>query len=130
LHQEGRTVFKYAVSNMSDVSAAIAEKNGLTKDNINWIVPHQANVRIIEAVAHRMEVPMDKVLVNIEHYGNTSAATLPLCIWDYEDKLKKGDNIIFTAFGAGFTWGARKLLNYNTQKRILFRFDAFFCLNQ
>ena len=106
LHQEGRTVFKYAVSNMSDVSAAIAEKNGLTKDSINWIVPHQANVRIIEAVAHRMDVPMDKVLVNIEHYGNTSAATLPLCIWDYEDKLKKGDNIIFTAFGAGFTWGA------------------------
>ncbi len=95
-----------AVSNMSDVSAAIAEKNGLTKDSINWIVPHQANVRIIEAVAHRMDVPMDKVLVNIEHYGNTSAATLPLCIWDYEDKLKKGDNIIFTAFGAGFTWGA------------------------
>ena len=106
LFQEGRTVFKYAVSNMSDVSAAIAEKNGLTKDSINWIVPHQANVRIIEAVAHRMDVPMDKVLVNIEHYGNTSAATLPLCIWDYEDKLKKGDNIIFTAFGAGFTWGA------------------------
>ena len=106
LHQEGRTVFKYAVSSMSDVSAAIAEKNGLTKDNIDWVVPHQANVRIIEAVAHRMELPMDKVLVNIEHYGNTSAATLPLCIWDYEDKLKKGDNIIFTAFGAGFTWGA------------------------
>ena len=106
LHQEGRTVFKYAVSSMSDVSAAIAEKNGLTKDNIDWIVPHQANVRIIEAVAHRMEVPMDKVLVNIEHYGNTSAGTLPLCIWDFEDKLKKGDNIIFTAFGAGFTWGA------------------------
>ena len=106
LHQEGRTVFKYAVSSMSDVSAAIAEKNGLTKDTINWVVPHQANVRIIEAVAHRMELPMDKVLVNIEHYGNTSAATLPLCIWDYEDKLKKGDNIIFTAFGAGFTWGA------------------------
>ncbi len=87
LHQEGRTVFKYAVSNMSDVSAAIAEKNGLTKDSINWIVPHQANVRIIEAVAHRMDVPMDKVLVNIEHYGNTSAATLPLCIWDYEDNF-------------------------------------------
>ena len=106
LHQEGRTVFKYAVSSMSDVSAAIAEKNGLTKDTINWVVPHQANVRIIEAVAHRMELPMDKVLVNIEHYGNTSAATLPLCIWDFEDKLKKGDNIIFTAFGAGFTWGA------------------------
>ena len=102
----GRTVFKYAVSNMSDVSAAIAEKNGLTKDNIDWIVPHQANMRIIEAVAHRMEVPMEKVLVDIQHYGNTSAGTLPLCIWDFEEKLKKGDNIIFTAFGAGFTWGA------------------------
>ena len=98
--------FKYAVSNMSDVSAAIAEKNGLTKDNIDWIVPHQANMRIIEAVAHRMEVPMEKVLVDIQHYGNTSAGTLPLCIWDFEEKLKKGDNIIFTAFGAGFTWGA------------------------
>ncbi len=106
IHQEGRTVFKYAVSNMSDVSAAIAEKNGLTKDNIDWIVPHQANMRIIEAVAHRMEVPMEKVLVDIQHYGNTSAGTLPLCIWDFEEKLKKGDNIIFTAFGAGFTWGA------------------------
>ncbi|EJX03016.1 3-oxoacyl-[acyl-carrier-protein (ACP)] synthase III [gut metagenome] len=81
LHQEGRTVFKYAVSSMSDVSVALAEKNGLTKDNIDWIVPHQANVRIIEAVAHRMEVPMDKVLVNIQRYGNTSAGTLPLCIW-------------------------------------------------
>ena len=89
-----------------DVSAAIAEKNGLTKDNIDWIVPHQANMRIIEAVAHRMEVPMEKVLVDIQHYGNTSAGTLPLCIWDFEEKLKKGDNIIFTAFGAGFTWGA------------------------
>ena len=91
---------------MSDVSAAIAEKNGLTKDNIDWIVPHQANMRIIEAVAHRMEVPMEKVLVDIQHYGNTSAGALPLCIWDFEEKLKKGDNIIFTAFGAGFTWGA------------------------
>ena len=106
IHQEGRTVFKYAVSNMSDITEEIACKNNLTKDNINWIIPHQANMRIIEAVAHRVEVPMDKVLVNIDHYGNTSAATLPLCLWDFEDKLKKGDNLIFTAFGAGFTWGA------------------------
>ena len=106
IYQEGRTVFKYAVSNMSDVSAAIAEKNGLTKDSIDWVVPHQANLRIIDAVAHRLEVPHEKVLINIQRYGNTSAATLPLCIWDFEDKLKKGDNLIFTAFGAGFTWGA------------------------
>ena len=97
IYQEGRTVFKYAVSNMSDVSAAIAEKNGLTKDSIDWVIPHQANLRIIDAVAHRLEVPREKVLINIERYGNTSAATLPLCIWDFEDKLKKGDNLIFTA---------------------------------
>ncbi|MCD7899021.1 MAG: ketoacyl-ACP synthase III [Bacteroides sp.] len=106
VYQEGRTVFKYAVSNMSDVSAQIAERNGLTKENLNWVIPHQANMRIIDAVAHRMELPLDKVMINIQRYGNTSAATLPLCIWDYEDKLKKGDNLIFTAFGAGFTWGA------------------------
>lgn len=106
IHQEGRTVFKYAVTNMSNTTAEIAERNSLSKDSINWIVPHQANMRIIEAVANRMEVSMDKVLVNIEKYGNTSAGTLPLCIWDFEKQLKKGDNIIFTAFGAGFTWGA------------------------
>ena len=106
LYQEGRTVFKYAVSNMSDVTAQIAERNGLNKDNINWIVPHQANLRIIDAVASRLEVPLDKVMINIQRYGNTSAGTLPLCLWDYEKQLKKGDNIIFTAFGAGFTWGA------------------------
>ncbi len=106
LYQEGRTVFKYAVSFMSDVTAKIAAKNNLDKENINWIVPHQANVRIIDAVASRLEVPLDKVMMNIEHLGNTSAATLPLCLWEYENKLKKGDNIIFTAFGAGFTWGA------------------------
>ena len=106
LYQEGRTVFKYAVSNMSDVTAQIAERNGLTKDNIAWIVPHQANMRIIDAVASRLEVPLDRVMINIQRYGNTSAGTLPLCLWDYEKQLKKGDNIIFTAFGAGFTWGA------------------------
>ena len=106
VYQEGRTVFKYAVSNMSDVSAEIAQKNGLTKDNIDWVIPHQANLRIIDAVAHRLEVPHEKVMINIQRYGNTSAGTLPLCIWDFEDKLKKGDNLIFTAFGAGFTWGA------------------------
>lgn len=106
IYQEGRTVFKYAVSNMSNISAAIAERNQLTREMIDWVVPHQANMRIIDAVAHRLEVPAEKVMTNIQRYGNTSAATLPLCIWDYESKLKKGDNLIFTAFGAGFTWGA------------------------
>ncbi len=106
LYQEGRTVFKYAVSNMSRVSAELAERNGLTKDNIDWVIPHQANLRIIDAVANRLEIPMEKVMLNIQRYGNTSAGTLPLCLWDYEKKLKKGDNLIFTAFGAGFTFGA------------------------
>ena len=106
IYQEGRTVFKYAVSNMSEITATIAEKNGLTKENINWVIPHQANMRIIDAVASRLEVPMEKVMVNIQRYGNTSAGTLPLCLWDYEKQLRKGDNLIFTAFGAGFTYGA------------------------
>lgn len=91
---------------MSDVTEQIANRNGLNKDNIDWIVPHQANLRIIDAVASRLNVPMEKVMINIQRFGNTSAGTLPLCLWDYEKRLKKGDNIIFTAFGAGFTWGA------------------------
>ena len=106
IYQEGRTVFKYAVSNMSEITATIAEKNGLSKENIDWVIPHQANMRIIDAVASRLEVPMEKVMVNIQRYGNTSAGTLPLCLWDYEKQLRKGDNLIFTAFGAGFTYGA------------------------
>lgn len=106
IHQEGRTVFKYAVSYMSDVCVKLAERNGLKGEDIDWIVPHQANLRIIDAVARRLEVPHEKVMINIADRGNTSAGTLPLAIWDFEDKLKKGDNIIFTAFGAGFTWGA------------------------
>ena len=106
IYQEGRTVFKYAVSNMSEITATIAEKNGLSKENIDWVIPHQANMRIIDAVASRLAVPMEKVMVNIQRYGNTSAGTLPLCLWDYEKHLKKGDNLIFTAFGAGFTYGA------------------------
>lgn len=106
LHQEGRTVFKFAVTNMSDACALVAGRNGLTADNIAWVVPHQANVRIIEAVAARLELPIEKVMLNIQRYGNTSAATLPLALWDYEKQLHKGDNIILTAFGAGFTWGA------------------------
>ena len=106
LYQEGRTVFRYAVTNMSNDCAIIAERNGLNKDNIQWVVPHQANMRIIEAVAKRLDMPLEQVLVNIEHYGNTSSASIPLAIWDNESKLKKGDNMIFTAFGAGFVHGA------------------------
>lgn len=106
LYQEGRTVFRYAVTYMSDDVVQLMKQNGLTADDINWIIPHEANRRIIEAVAKRAEVPLEKVLINIDHYGNTSAATIPLAMWDNEDKLKKGDNIIFTAFGAGFVHGA------------------------
>ena len=102
-------VFRYAVTNMSDDCALIAERNGLNKDNIQWVIPHQANLRIIEAVAKRLDMPMDKVMVNIDRYGNTSAATIPLALWEYEPKLRKGDNIIMTAFGAGFTHGANFL---------------------
>ncbi|MCI5560119.1 MAG: beta-ketoacyl-ACP synthase III [Phocaeicola sp.] len=106
IHQEGKTVFKYAVSNMSAVVTDLAQKHGLNGDNIHWVVPHQANLRIIDAVAQRLEVPMDRVMINIGRYGNTSAGTIPLCFWDYEKQMKKGDNLILTAFGAGFTWGA------------------------
>lgn len=109
LYQEGRTVFRYAVTNMSEDCALIAERNGLAKDNIQWVVPHQANMRIIEAVAKRLDLSPDQVMVNIEHYGNTSAATIPLALWDYESRLRKGDNIILTAFGAGFVHGASYL---------------------
>ena len=106
LYQEGRTVFRYAVTSMSDDCALIAERNGLNKDNIRFVVPHQANIRIIEAVAKRLELTMDKVLVNIEHFGNTSAASIPLALWENESLLKKGDNLVLTAFGAGFVHGA------------------------
>ena len=106
LYQEGRTVFRYAVTNMSDDCALIAERNGLDKESIQWVIPHQANMRIIEAVAKRLDVSMDQVIVNIEHFGNTSAATIPLAIWENEHRLKKGDNMLFTAFGAGFVHGA------------------------
>lgn len=106
IYQEGRTVFKYAVSNMADACESIIARNHLSKDNIDWMIPHQANQRIITAVTQRLEVPVEKVMVNIERYGNTSAGTLPLCLWDFEDKLKKGDSLILTAFGAGFAWGA------------------------
>ena len=106
VYQEGKTVFKYAVSNMADVSEKILERNHLTKDDIQWLVPHQANNRIIEATANRVGVAADRVMVNIHKYGNTTSATLPLLLADYEDQLKKGDNLIFAAFGGGFTWGA------------------------
>ena len=109
LYQEGRTVFRYAVTSMSDDCALIAERNGLNKDNITWVIPHQANMRIIEAVAKRLELPLEQVMVNIEHYGNTSAGTIPLALWDYESRLRKGDNLIMTAFGAGFVHGASYL---------------------
>lgn len=106
VHQEGKQVFKFAVTNMADVSAEIMEKNNLTSDDVDWLVPHQANLRIIDATASRMGLPKEKVMVNIQKYGNTTAGTLPLCLWDYEKQLKKGDNLILSAFGGGFTWGA------------------------
>ena len=106
LYQEGRTVFRYAVTDMSNDVLKILEMNNLTADDVNWVIPHEANLRIIEAVTKRAGIPLDKVVVNIDHYGNTSAATIPLALWDAESKLKKGDNVIFTAFGAGFVHGA------------------------
>ena len=106
LYQEGRTVFRYAVTDMSNDVMKILEMNNLKADDVNWVIPHEANLRIIEAVTKRAGIPLDKVVVNIERYGNTSAATIPLALWDAECQLKKGDNIIFTAFGAGFVHGA------------------------
>ena len=106
LYQEGRTVFRYAVTDMSNDVMKIMEMNNLKAEDVNWVIPHEANLRIIEAVTKRAGIPLDKVVVNIDHYGNTSAATIPLAIWDAESKLKKGDNVIFTAFGAGFVHGA------------------------
>lgn len=104
--QDGKTVFKFAVSNMADVCERVMKQNNLTGDDVAWLVPHQANKRIIDAAAKRMNLPEDKVMINIHRYGNTTSATLPLCLWDYEKQLKKGDNLIFAAFGGGFTWGA------------------------
>lgn len=104
--QEGKQVFKFAVINMAEVSAEIMEKNNLSSEDVDWLVPHQANLRIIDATANRMGLPKEKVMINIEKYGNTTAGTLPLCLWDYENQLKKGDNLVLSAFGGGFTWGA------------------------
>ena len=104
--QEGSAVFKFAVTNMADISFKIMEKNGLTGDDISWLVPHQANKRIIDATARRMGIGDNKVMLNIHKYGNTTSGTIPLCLWDYENRLKKGDNLILAAFGGGFTWGS------------------------
>jgi len=106
VRQDGKTVFKYAVSNMADASATVMERNQLQGEDVDWLVAHQANKRIIDATANRMNLDKTKVLMNIERYGNTTSATLPLLLSDYENKLKKGDNIIFASFGGGFTWGA------------------------
>jgi len=106
VHQEGKTVFKFAVSNMADVAEKMLTRNNITKEDVNWLVPHQANKRIIEATANRIKLNPEKVMMNIHKYGNTTSATLPLLLADYENQLKKGDNLIFAAFGGGFTWGA------------------------
>ncbi len=106
VYQDGKTVFKFAVSNMADVSEEILKRNNLTGDDIQWLVPHQANKRIIDATARRMNLPGEKVMMNIHKYGNTTSGTLPLCLMDYESQLKKGDNLVFASFGGGFTWGA------------------------
>ena len=106
IHQEGQQVFKFAVTNMADVAESIMKKHNLTANEIAYLVPHQANLRIIDATGHRMGLPKEKVLVNIERYGNTSSVTIPLVLWENQKLLKKGDTLIFAAFGAGFTWGA------------------------
>ena len=104
--QEGRTVFKFAVTNMADVAHEIMKRNNLTADDVAWLVPHQANKRIIDATAERAGLPEEKVMVNIHKYGNTTSATIPMCLWEWENQLKKGDNLILAAFGGGFTWGS------------------------
>ncbi|THH37532.1 beta-ketoacyl-ACP synthase III [Neolewinella litorea] len=106
VRQNGRPVFKAAVKGMSEVVAEVMERNGLTTETVDWLVPHQANIRIIQTVSKMVDFPLEKVMVNIHKYGNTTAGTLPLCLWDYEPQLKRGDNLILTAFGGGFTWGA------------------------
>ncbi|MBC7614927.1 MAG: ketoacyl-ACP synthase III [Pedobacter sp.] len=106
VHQDGKAVFKFAVTNMADVAAEIMERNQLTSDTVTWLVPHQANKRIIDATASRMGLDSGKVMINIERYGNTTNGTIPLCLWEWESKLKKGDNLILAAFGGGFTWGS------------------------
>lgn len=106
VYQEGQPVFKWAVSKMADVSVEMMERHNITPETLNWLVPHQANMRIIEATANRMGISKEQVMINIQRYGNTTSATLPLCLWEWENQLRKGDNIILAAFGAGFTWGS------------------------
>lgn len=106
VYQDGQPVFKSAVVNMADVSAEIMQRNNLTSDDVAWLVPHQANLRIIDATARRMGLSSERVMINIQRYGNTTSGTIPLCLWDWEKKLNKGDNLILSAFGGGFTWGA------------------------
>lgn len=106
VYQEGQAVYKFAVKNMADVALDVMNRNNLSSEDVAWLVPHQANMRIIEAISRRSCVPMEKVMVNIHKYGNTTNATIPLCLWEWENQLKKGDNIILAAFGGGFTWGA------------------------
>jgi 3-oxoacyl-[acyl-carrier-protein] synthase-3 len=116
VYQEGSAVFKFAVTNMADVAAQVAERNHLQPKDIQWLVPHQANKRIIDATANRVGVREEQVMMNIERYGNTTAGTIPLLLWDYEKQLKKGDNLIIAAFGGGFTWGAMYVKwAYNTK---------------
>ncbi len=106
VYQEGQPVFKFAVTKMSEVSLQLMEEHGLQPDDVTWLVPHQANMRIIEATGRRIGIPSERVMINIHKFGNTTNATIPLCLWDYESQLKKGDNLVLTAFGGGFTWGA------------------------
>ena len=106
IYQEGQAVFKFAVSKMADVAVEIMEKNNIKSEDLTWLVPHQANMRIIEATARRMKLPKEQVMINIERYGNTTNATIPLCLSEWQDKLKKGDTIVLAAFGGGFTWGS------------------------
>jgi len=106
IYQEGQQVFKFAVIGMADISVEIMKKNNLESEDVNWLVPHQANLRIIEATARRMGIKKEQVMINIDRYGNTTSATIPLCLWEWEDQLRKGDNLVLSAFGGGFTWGA------------------------
>ena len=106
VYQEGKVVFKRAVIEMADTANEIVRRNGLSKAEVDWVVPHQANIRILDAAMQRLEIPVEKMMVNIDRYGNTSAGSIPLCLWEWEQKLKKGDNLILAAFGAGYTWGA------------------------
>ena len=118
IYQEGQTVFKYAVSKMADVSLEIMKKNNIEIKDLTWLVPHQANMRIIEATARKMGIDKNQVMINIQKYGNTTAASVPLCLWEWENQLKKGDNVILTAFGAGFTWGSAYIIwGYNGKKK-------------